>query len=99
MKREIAVKGRHDGLEKVAEGGGTSDALAGRLQEDCVRGVELQDGIELFRAKVLYPGFADLREGDDSGGLGSGYGGAAQSLSKDYGESQECDGGAPRAAE
>jgi hypothetical protein len=33
------------------------------LEENGVWGIELQDGFELFGAKVLDPGFADLGEG------------------------------------
>jgi hypothetical protein len=53
-------------LEEGVEGGGAGDAIAGGLEEDGVRGIELQYGFQLFGAKVLDPGFADFGEGYES---------------------------------
>src|ERR1700731_3595193 len=53
---EVAVKCGHDGLEEGAKGRRARDAFAGGLEERGVRGVELQNGFELFGAKVLDPG-------------------------------------------
>jgi len=86
VEGEVAVKGGHYGLEEGAEGGGAGDTFAGGLQEDGVQGIELQDGFELFGAKVLDPGFADSGEGYDSRGLG---GGGGKCRCEDGGEGQE----------
>jgi len=53
-------------LQKAAQGGGAGEAFAGGWQENGVWGIKLQDGFELFGAKVLDPGFADLRKSCDS---------------------------------
>ena len=66
MQDEVAVEGGHYGLEEGAQGGGAGEAFAGRLQENGVWGIKLQDGFELFGAKVLDPGFADFRKSCDS---------------------------------
>ena len=72
-------------------------AFAVGLEESGVWGIELQDGFELFGAKVLDPGFADFGEGYDSRGLGGGGGG--KSRRQDGGEGQKRHGGATRAGE
>ena len=53
MPDEVAVEGGHYGLEEGAQGGGAGEAFAGRLQKNGVWGIKLQDGFELFGAKVL----------------------------------------------
>lgn len=96
VEGEVAVKGGHYILEEGAEGGGAGDAFAVGLQEDGVRGVELQDGIELLGAKGLDPGFADLGEVRKSGGLRRGAGGRGKAWREDGREGQDSDGGAER---
>src|SRR5713101_8160744 len=99
VEGEVTVEGSHYGLEEGAEGGGARDAFAGGLEEDGVWGIELQDGFELFGAKVVDPGFADLGEGYDSRGLGGGGGGGGKSRCENGGEGQERYGGAAQAGE
>lgn len=94
VQREVAVEGRHHGLEERAEGGGPGDAFAGGLEEDGVWSIKLQDGFELFGSKVLDPGFADPGEGHDSRRLSAGSGRGRKSRCEDGGEGQERYGGA-----
>jgi hypothetical protein len=61
VQDEVAVEGGHYGLEEGAQGGGAGEAFAGRLQENGVWGIKLQDGFQLFGAKALHPGCADFR--------------------------------------
>jgi hypothetical protein len=89
MEGEVAVEGGHYGLEKGAEGSRAGDAFAGGLEEDGVWSVGLQDGFELFGAKVLDPGFADTGKGFESRGSGGGGGGGRKSRPEDGGEGQE----------
>jgi len=63
VEGEVAVEGGHYSLEERADGGRTGDAFAGGLEKDGVWGIELQDGFELFSAKVLDPGFSDFDKG------------------------------------
>jgi len=99
VEREVAVEGGHDGLEEGAEGGRAGDAFPGGLEEDGVWGIELQDGFELFSAKVLDPGFADIGESNESRGLGRRAGGGVKSRCEDSGQDQESYGGVARAEE
>jgi hypothetical protein len=73
-------------LEEGAEGGGAGDAFAGGLEEDGVWGIDLQDGFELFGAKISDPGFADFGEGYESRGLGGGGGGGGKGQCENGGE-------------
>jgi hypothetical protein len=98
VEREVTVEGGHYGLEEGSEGGGARNTLAVGLEEDGIWGIELQDGFELFGAKVVDPGLADFGEGYDSRGLGVG-GGGGQSWCEKGGEGQERCGGAARAGE
>ena len=94
VEGEVAVEGGHYGLEEVAEGGGARDPFAVGLEEDGVWGIELQDGFELFGAKVVDPGLADFGEGYDRRGLGGGAGGRGKSWREKGGEGQDRCGGA-----
>jgi hypothetical protein len=77
VQDEVAVEGEHYDLEQGAQGGGAGPAFAGRLQKIGVWGIKLQDGFELFGAKVLDPGFADFRKSCDSRRLRRDGGGGA----------------------
>ena len=89
VKGEVAVKGRHYVLKEVPESSGTGDALPVGLEKDAVCGIELQNGFELFRAKVLDSGFAQFGEGFESRGPGSGGCGAGKARCEEGGEGQE----------
>ena len=97
MEGKVAVESGHYGLEEGAEGGGARNTLAVGLEEHGVWGIELQDGFELFVAKVVDPGFADFGEGHDRRGLGGGAGGREKSWCEKRGEGQDRCGGAARA--
>ena len=99
MEGKFAVEGGHYGLEEGAERGRARDAFASGLEEDGVWGIEVQDGFQLFGAKVLDPGFADFGEGDESRGLTGGNGGGGKCLCEDGGEGQQPYGGAARTVE
>jgi hypothetical protein len=99
VEGEVAVEGGHYVLEEGTKGGGASDAFASGLEEDGVWGIKLQDRFELFGAKVLDPGFAELSEGYQSRGLGSGEGCGGKSRREDGGEGQEHYGSATRTGE
>jgi len=99
VEGKVAVEGGHYSLEECAEGGGACDTFAGWLEEDGVWSIELQDGFELFGAKILDPDFADFGEGYDSRGLGSRRGGGGKSRCKHGGEGQERHGRAARPGE
>jgi hypothetical protein len=99
VQDEVAVEGGHYGLEEGAQGGGAGKAFAGRLQENGVWGIKLQDGFQLFGAKVLDPGFADFRKSCDSRGLRLGGGGWGKIRCADGGTGQERYGSAARAGE
>ena len=85
MQGKVAVEGGHYILQKAAQGGGAGEAFAGRLQENGVWGIKLQDGFELFAAKVLDPGFADFRKCCDSRRLRRGGGGWGKTRRADSG--------------
>ncbi len=100
MPDEVAVEGGHYGLEEGAQGGGAGEAFAGRLQKNGVWGIKLQDGFELFGAKVLDPGFADFRKSCDSRRLRRDRGGWEKLVRcADSGTGQRRYGGAARAGE
>jgi hypothetical protein len=93
VQGEVAVEGRHHGLEERAEGGGPGDAFACGLEEDGVWSIELQDGFELLSAKVLDPGFTDSGESHDSRGLGAGSGRGRKCRGEHASEGHEGNGG------
>jgi hypothetical protein len=66
------------------------------LQKNGVWGIKLQDGFELFAAKVLHPGFTDFRKSCDSRRLRRGGGGRGKIRCADSGPGQERYGGASR---
>ena|ERR1700736_1942728 len=66
VEREVTIEGGHNILEQGAESGGSGDPIAVGLKEDGVRRIKLQNGFELFGAKVLHPRFADFGDGCDS---------------------------------
>jgi len=96
VESEVAVEGGHYGLEESAEGSGAGNLFAGGLEEYGVRGIEVQNGFEPFGAKVLDPRFANLGEGYESRGLGSGPDGVDKGRREDDGGDQGCDRGAAR---